>query len=290
MINSSRWREKFIKNFFLSWILIKRIFFAEDEKARIDGARKYDLNVGENSIDIVIVSESGAENRINIKVTRKDGYYLEDLDSLLKNDKTKDIDITINSDTKLTSSDVEKIKKSKKKVKLNYYNDDKSLLYSLIISGKKIKAVSAFETEVKFDSENRENILKLSNYADGLYFSKKQGNKIPKGTLIKLFVGNKYTNKEIVNIYSFDSALEKLVTIKTNLKVKDGYVEFEFPENKDFFVTMSMLGATKETTFLQKVLNNAFVALLLLVVLTLGVVLKVILKKKRDNKLNVFDK
>ena len=33
-------------------------------------------------------------NKINIKVTRKDGYYLEDLDSILNNNKITDINIS----------------------------------------------------------------------------------------------------------------------------------------------------------------------------------------------------
>ena len=59
----------------------------------------HDINVGENNIEVIVTAENGSQNKINIKVTRKDGYYLEDLDSALKNNKTDDINVIIKSDT-----------------------------------------------------------------------------------------------------------------------------------------------------------------------------------------------
>ena len=106
---------------------------AEDTKSKVTGTGNHNINVGENNIELIVTAENGSQNKINIKVTRKDGYYLEDLDSILNNNKITDINITIKSDTIITKEDLEKIKNSKKAVKFNYYNDDKSLAYSWII-------------------------------------------------------------------------------------------------------------------------------------------------------------
>ena len=260
---------------------------AEDEKARVVGTGKHDLNVGENIIELVVISESGLENRINLKVIRKDGYYLEDLDSLLKNDVIKDINITIGSDTKVSSSDLEKIKKSKKIVKLSCYNEDKSLLYSFSISGGKIKEVFSFLTTVQFDSEKKEDILKLSNYADGLYFAMKHGGKIPKGTSLKLFVGNKYTNKDIINIYSLNNN-GKLVTVKTNLKVKDGYIEFTTDSNSDYFVTKSKVSLGKDMCSSQKGVSMLVIIPAILVIIAILGFLVLFFLKKNNGRINIF--
>ena len=69
---------------------------AEDSKSKVTGAGRHDINVGENNIEVIVTAENGSQNKINIKVTRKDGYYLEDLDAVLKNNKIDDINITIN--------------------------------------------------------------------------------------------------------------------------------------------------------------------------------------------------
>ena len=260
---------------------------AEDEKARVVGTGKHDLNVGENIIELVVVSESGLENKITLKVIRKDGYYLEDLDSLLKDDAIKDINITIGSDTKVSSSDLKKIKESKKVVKLNFYNEDKSLLYGFTILGAKVKEVSDFLTTVQFDSEKREDILKLSNYADGLYFSMKHGGKIPKGTSLKLFVGNKYTNKDIINIYSLNNN-GKLVTVKTNLKVKDGYIEFTADSNSDYFVTKSKVSLGKDMCSSQKGVSMLVIIPAILVVIAIFGFLVLFFLKKNNGRINIF--
>ena len=105
---------------------------AEDTKAKVSGTGNHQINVGDNNIEVIITSESGVQNKIIIKVTRKDGFYLDDLDSVLKNGKTNDININIDSNSIIKENDVEKIKNSGKKVNLNYYNADKKMLYSWI--------------------------------------------------------------------------------------------------------------------------------------------------------------
>ena len=134
---------------------------AEDSKSKVTGAGNHNINVGENNIEIIVTAENGSQNKINIKVTRKDGYYLEDLDSILNNNKITDINITIKSDTIITKEDLEKIKNSKKTVKFNYYNDDKSLAYSWIIDGSKIKTTSNLSTIITSNSDNKKDILKI---------------------------------------------------------------------------------------------------------------------------------
>ena len=51
---------------------------AEDSKAKVTGTGEHNLNVGENNIEIKITAENNTERKIIIKVTRKDGYYIDD--------------------------------------------------------------------------------------------------------------------------------------------------------------------------------------------------------------------
>ena len=220
----------------ISSINVKAI--AEDSKATVTGAGNHQLSVGENNIEIVVTSESGLQNKINIKVTRKDGFYLEDLDSLLNNDKIDDINIIINNDTTISSQHLEKIKKSKKTVKFNYYNDDKHLVYSWIIDGTKLKNTNDLLTTITFESENKKNILRLANYCDGIFINVKQLNNFKEGIKIKLFVGNKYDKNDKVNVYSYVKSNDKLNLVKSKVKVDDGYIEFDSGDASDYLITM----------------------------------------------------
>ena len=45
--------------------------------------------IGENNIEIIVTSESGLENIINILVTRRDGYYIENIK--ITNNKIREV-------------------------------------------------------------------------------------------------------------------------------------------------------------------------------------------------------
>lgn len=261
---------------------------AEDSKSKVTGTGNHNINIGENNIEIIVTAENGSQNKINIKVTRKDGYYLEDLDSILNNNKITDINITIKSDTIITKEDLEKIKNSKKTVKFNYYNDDKSLAYSWIIDGSKIKTTSNLSTIITSDSDNKKDILKLSNYADGLFVVLKQ-NDLPSGTKLKLFVGNKYENNDFVNVYSYRN--NKLYLLKNKIKLDNGYIEFSLDNASEYFVTMSTIPNTNITT---KVENNEKISILPVIILiicliVIGIIIIFIIKNKKKKKSNYDD-
>lgn len=256
----------------------------EDSKSKITGTGSHNLNIGENNIEIIVTSEAGTQNKINVKVTRKDGYYLDDLDSVLNNDKIKDINININKDTTISTETMEKIKKSKKTVKLNYYNEDKKLLYSLIIDGSKIKNAKDFITTISYESENKNTMLKLSNYADGLYISLKQEKDLPTGMKIRLYVGDKYKDNDIVNVYAYNK--DKLELVKSKIKVEDGYVEFDAVEVSDYLVTKSTVPGEIKVAETGSSSNVLIIVLIIMLILLVAAFVLYILKNKKDKEDN----
>lgn len=250
---------------------------AEDEKATVNGIGKKDLVVGENNFDIVVTSEAGTTNKINLKIMRKDSYYLEDLQIALNGTKEENIDITIKEDSKLTSTELEKIKKSKKKVSLNFYNENKQLVYSWIIDGKSIKNTLDFLTTISFESKNSEAISNLSNYADGMYVNIHQDGKLPKGIKLKLFVAQKYKNDNLVNVYSYNKNNNELKEIDNQIKVKDGYIEYEVKNNYEQFITMSNID--KETST-----NNPNPIFIIISLIELIIIILLVIKNRLMNK------
>ena len=212
---------------------------AEDSKAKVTGTGEHKLKNGENIIEIKVTSESGSQNKINIKVTKKENYSLEDLSSLLNNADITDVEITIDSNVKLTSTDINNIKNSGKKVELNYYDDSKKLLYSWILYGSKIKDTNEFLTKVNIILDENEEINKLANYANGIVVNFGNNYLLPLGTMLKVYVGGKYKDKNMVNIYYFNEYDNKLENISSNLSVEDGYITFSTVKGTNYFITMS---------------------------------------------------
>lgn len=267
---------------------IKVNAISEDTKATVTGSGNQELNVGDNNIEIVITSESGIPNKINLKVTRKDGYYLEDLDDVLKNDKVNNI--KINSDTKISSKEMDKIKNNKKVISFDYYDENNTLLYSIIIDGTKDNKSSDLLTTLVYDSDNKKDIEKISNYVDGLYLSFKQ-NKIPSEIKVKVFVGNKYIDNDIINVYSYDKETNKLNYIQSDIKVVNGYIEFEVDTDTNYLLTKADLSSgnikvvDKKTSNDNKNINNIYKILTYLFgsIITIEIII-IVMKKKKNNK------
>lgn len=258
---------------------------AEDSKANVSGTGKHDLNIGENNIEIVVTAENGSQNKIIIKVTRKDGYYIEDLDSVLKNDKLKDTSIIVNSDTKITSEDLKKIKDSKKTINFNYYDENKSLLYSWIIDGSRLKDTDELNIPISFDSKNKKEILKLSNYADGIFVDTQVKNST-KGRSLKIYVGNKYSDGDLVNIYSYKTNSGKLVLVENKVKVKDGFVQFEVEDDSDYFVTMSTINNSSDNDKICIKKSMLWIPAVIGGLLLLLIIIILIVKKKKKKDIS----
>ena len=257
---------------------------AEDSKAKVTGSGSHELKVGENNIEITVTAENGSQNKISIKVTRKDAYYLEDLDSVLNSSTANDI--IINSDSKLSSQDLSKIKNSKKTIRFNYNDENKKTLYSWSIDGSKMNDFDELITGIDFKSNNSKEISKLSNYADGLYISMKHNGGLPSGTKIKIYVGDKYSDGDIVNAYYYNSNNNKLENVKEGLTVKDGYVEFEVEKGSDYFITMSTISnSDKVVSTTGK--SSSPILLVIIGILSLsviGLIIAFILKNKKNKK------
>ncbi|MBQ6841161.1 MAG: Ig-like domain-containing protein [Bacilli bacterium] len=219
---------------------------AVDDKARVTGIGAHTLDIGENQIEVLVTSESGNVNRITLTVLRKDGYYLEDLQELLKDNSINDVDIILENDTKILPNNLNDIKESGKLVRFNYYNENKEVIYSWIVDGKKITDTNEFLTSVEIVSPSKE-VLKLSNYASGLQVNINNLNQIPSGISLKLNVKNYYEDNSKVNLYSVDLQSNKLDEKSKELAVANGMIELSDIKDSKYLLTMSQIGIESGT-------------------------------------------
>ena len=253
---------------------------AEDSKAKIRGIGNKELSVGKNKFTVTVTSESGAKKNYTINVTRKDGFYLDDIKELLKDSSNEKKEITIKKDNNITVDNLNAVKESKQTVSFNYYNEDKKMVYSWVIDGALVKEPTEFNTNLNFVSEHKEEIGKLSNYADGLYLNFEHSGQLPEGTKIKVFVGDKFKDNENVNVYYHNKDNSSLDTIKKELVVTEGYIEFDIKHCSDYFVTRSEIQGTAMPS------NNINIFVIIsiiefLVIISLIVVM--LLNKKKNN-------
>lgn len=241
----------------------------EDSKASITGIGKKQLEIGINSFEIIVKAESGSKKTYIVKITRKDGFYLADIDDVLKDDNAS---IIINDENKITKEVLKKIKDNKKIVNLNNYDEDKNLIYTWIINGSTIEEELEFNPNVSFTSKYIEEIGSISNYADGFYANFAHSGNLPEGTKIKIYVGDKFSDNSVVNIYNYNEKENTLIPITNNINIENGYVEFDIEHCSEYFITKANVNLTNSSNF------NIFtiVSIIELIIIILIIVLDVL--------------
>lgn len=216
-------------------------------KVKIEGTD--DLQLGKNTVKITVTSKGGNTKEYTIEVTRKDNIpeaTLENISETINNTTKDTIAINIENNKILSNELITQLKNSKKNIIINKYDANNNLIYAWSISNEKINLLKDFDLSVSFEADNKEALESTANYAEMITLNFKDENNIPKSTKIKVFVGNKYTNDTILKSYSYDKGNKSFKLVNNELKVKDGYVELEVKETKDFILTRSDLTNQKE--------------------------------------------
>lgn len=254
-----------------------------DNKAKVSGTGNKSLKVGENEFSVVVTAENGSTKTYTVKVVRREYNVLSELDELLK--LNKDVEIRINDTDKLTREQLDKIKKSKNKITLiKMSEDNKKVLYSLILDGKKIKSVDEFNPNIKKAIENVAAIEEAVNYANGIYLDFSECGDIPKGMILRLYVGDTYKDNDKVNLYMYAS--DKIVLLGEGYIITDGYIEFEVTNKNYHFISK-----TKVLNAESNELNIWLIVSIVLGIIVIGLVGFILVDKlKKKEKMNIKKK
>ena len=260
----------------------------EDDKATISGIGNKELVIGLNAFEVIVTSEAGGKSIYTVNVTRKDSYYLEDLNNIIDKEDSESIEITISKDAKITEEMMQKIKETQKKVNFNYYNEEKKLMYSWEIDGAKISNISGINTNIAFLSEHKDEIDILSNYASGSYIELENTDRLPEGATVKIYVADKFADGNLINVYYFSKEEKNMKNVKNALEVKDGYIEFEATSGPTYFLTRSDLQKIKSEEEKQNEEINIFMIIsiveAIVIVLMIGMYLAKIKSKEKQEK------
>lgn len=248
---------------------------AEDEKSKINGIGVHELNVGENEFNVEIVAEDGTINNILLKINRRDKFILKDLKDIIDNNDVTNIEIHLDKNDIISKDDMNLIKKSKKIVRFSYYDENDKLIYSWIIDGKKIEEVYEVNTTINLNGNKAKDIKKLSNYADGIFLDFKHNGILVNGTSIKLYVGDKFEDGNLVSVYYYNEKNNTLDLKIESIKVKKGYIEFDIDHCSNYFVTMSNLKDNKS--------NNIFAIIIIIeLIIVITIMVFYFIKRKKE--------
>ena len=254
---------------------------AEDNNAKVNGIGLHELNIGKNEINIEIVANDGTKKTILLSVNRYDKLIISDLKEVINNKDIEDIEIYIDSDTVISKEDLKLIKESKRKVIFSFYDEDNKKIYSWIVDGKKIDKLLDVDTTIVLNKNNIKKIKQVSNYADGIFINFKHNGSLPNGVSIKIYVGDKFDNGDVVSVYYYNENKNTLELKIESVKVQEEYVEFSIEHCSNYFVTMSNLKTNNNKS------NNVFPLIIISeLVIVFGIIIVYILKTKKSKPTN----
>lgn len=266
----------------------------EKSKANIKGPKK--LEVGINTFVITVTAEDGSTKEYKLLVTRADTKNIIDNDTNaileeIENGEDKNIYVSVNQDDKNKIMDKtigKALKKYGKTITYEVTNEEGDILYSISLNGKDIK----FETlnlnfGITFKSSNKTKIEEIVKNAKVLYLNFDSKDKIPGNLTVKLFVGDKFKNKDVLYLYTYNEKSNKLEKVQNKLNVKNGYIEFKIEKLNEYVLSNNDFDAKEEV---KKEKNNLLIYILPvcgLLIITGVVGIIIVNKKKKKKKENI---
>ena len=208
---------------------------------KISGTGKIHLNEGSNDINIKVKNDDGDTtiytiniNRI-VKTSNIVNNDLNEITEAFKSNKELIINLDIGDEAKIQKEIIDLIKGKNRKLTYNI-NQDNETLYSYIFDGSKFNDFNS-DIDLKVAINIIDDNIK-SNIKDKklIYFTNNYKNSFPTGTLFKIKNLNSYHNETRVRLYKVKNDY-KLDLLKSNIKIKDNYIEFELKKGDSYILS-----------------------------------------------------
>jgi len=129
---------------------------------------------------------------------------------------------------------VEKID-NRDNITYNYKNKKGKLIYSWTFDRKEIKELEKINLDMDFESEFLSKTVSVENNMKILSFDHE--GLLPSNTHVKVYVGDKYKEKDEVNMYYYDDDIELLRYKDSYIVDNNGYVEINLKHCSDYLLT-----------------------------------------------------
>lgn len=250
-------------------------------KATVSG--NTNLKVGENTVKINVTSADGTKKEYIIKVARKDEIPETSIDNLpntLKNTTKDTIALRMTDATEISADVLKQVKDVNKNLIINNYNQDNKMLYSWTIAASSLDENDKYDFGISFVSEHQDKILKITNYSEMLNIKFNHSGKLPKGTKIKIYVGDRFADNEKLNLYYYNETEGVIESIEKNLNVESGFVNFELDHCSEYILTRATLADSDNG------INVFLITTIIEGIVVIGLILLFVFKEKIISKIN----
>lgn len=224
-----------------NWIeSIDLIVELNDPKATFTISNHSELIIGPNEVLVKVYSESAEERIYKLVVNRQGDNPVVAIDriiALLPRIVAENIEIT-SKDPKSMSAEIwNQLVNTNKKYMFSVRDDLNETLYMWTFTGTQIKTNELVEFDVRFDSEQYDQIRKLLNYRESVLLNLAHSGTIPEGLILRVNVSSQYKDGSILYLYYYNEESGKLEDKSKEFIVNEGFVELDLAHASQYVLT-----------------------------------------------------
>ena len=224
-----------------------------DPKATFVIANVDELKVGENPISITVTSESGAEKVYTVIVNRSNNaptVPIETVKEALSTATADEVAIKMPSDGIITEDILAALKQSGKRLLIQGFDDQGTMIYQWSIDGSKIDTPISINTKLFYTTDFTPEVDELTNYAKGIFLDFDKNDVLPEGTIVKIKVSPYYQDGDKVKLYYYDTTDKEMELISEELEVIEGCISITLLHTSEYIVTQSVLTKNSQNSSL----------------------------------------
>jgi hypothetical protein len=222
-----------------------------DTKATLSIADIDELKVGDNAITVSVTSESGAVKVYTVVVNRSGNaptVPIETVKDALATTTADEVAVKTPTDGVISQDIIAALKESGKRLLIQGYDENGSMIYEWSIDGSKIDTPSLINTKLVYSLDVDPIIDELTNFAKGIFLDFDKNDVLPEGTIVKIKATPTYKDGDKVNLYYYNTTDGKMELMAENLEVIEGHIIISLQHTSEYFITKADLGSTSNNT------------------------------------------
>ena len=199
--------------------------------------------------------------KVNSSKIVEAGKVLSTAVDKMKESILKTIEVVSDAAQTLTKDVFDTLQKEGKNLTVGVTDENQQLQYSWTFSNRTVTNTDMnIDLSIKFDSEKKDEIQKLTGRDNAMYLSFGHHGKLPGPATIKSYVGNNYKDGEKIYLYYFDEEQGKILMVGNSaLEVKNGYVEYTITHCSTYLLLEEKLDGVEKDV---RSLDNASISVL----------------------------